>query len=79
MFKSNNMRYAEKMIHILLEPFRIKRRNEWFFLSDNTELNYVIHTIKNSIEYTDKYNFVDYNSFRSYADKLKDNLKTITE
>ena len=79
MFKSDNMRYAEKMIHILLEPFRIKRRNEWFFLSDNTELNYAIHTIKNSIEYTDKYNFVDYNSFKSYADKLKDNLEIINE
>jgi len=79
MFKSNNMRYAEKMIHILLEPFRIKRRNEWFFLSDNTELNYVIHTIKNSIEYTDKYNFVDYNSFKDYANQLEDKLKNITE
>jgi len=79
MFKSNNMRYAEKMIHILLEPFRIRRRNEWFFLSDNTELNYAIHTIKNSIEYTDKYNFVDYNSFKSYADKLKNNLEIINE
>uniref|UniRef100_A0A6C0DWA2 AP2/ERF domain-containing protein n=1 Tax=viral metagenome TaxID=1070528 RepID=A0A6C0DWA2_9ZZZZ len=79
MFKSDNMRYAEKMIHILLEPFRIKRRNEWFFLSDNTELNYVIHTIKNSIEYTDKYNFVDYNSFKDYANQLEDKLKNITE
>ncbi len=75
MFKSKNMRYAEKIIHTLLEPFRIKKRNDestrfdssaWFYLCNETELNYAIYTIKNSILYTDKYDFIDYNSFRDY-------------
>ena len=79
MFKSENMRYAEKMIHVLLEPFRIKRRNEWFFLGNNMELNYAIHMIQNCIDYTDNYNFVDYNSFKNYAEAIGDNLEKINE
>ena len=79
MFKSNNMKYAEKIIHILLEPFRIKKRNEWFYLCNETELNYAIYTIKNSILYTDKYDFVDYNSFKDYSLTIPNNLQDIKE
>lgn len=70
MFKTNNMKYAEKIIHILLEPFRIKKRNEWFYLSSDTHINYAIHVIKTSIQMSDKLSFLDYNLFRSYAEKL---------
>jgi prophage antirepressor-like protein len=79
MFKSNNMKYAEKMIHTLLEPFRIKKRNEWFYLCNETELNYAIYTIKNSILYTDKYDFIDYNSFKDYSLTIPNNLQDIKE
>ena len=79
MFKSKNMRYAEKIIHTLLEPFRIKKRNEWFYLCNETELNYAIYTIKNSILYTDKYDFIDYNSFRDYSLTIPNNLQDIKE
>jgi hypothetical protein len=51
-FESKNVKCAEKMIHMLLEPFRIKKRNEWFYLSTDTEINYAIYTIKNCIKYT---------------------------
>lgn len=34
----------------MLEPFRIKTRNEWFYFADDLEL---INTIKDVISYTD--------------------------
>jgi phage anti-repressor protein len=70
MFKTNNMKYAERIIHILLEPFRIKKRNEWFYLSSDIDLNYVIHVIKTSIQMSDKLSFSDYNLFNAYAENL---------
>lgn len=69
-FKCNNMKYAEKIIHVILDPFKIKKRNEWFYLSNNIELNYAVHIIKKSIEITDNYNFIDHESFKIFAEKL---------
>lgn len=48
MFKTGNMKYSERIIHILLEPFRIRKRNEWFFFTNNIELNYAIDIIKHT-------------------------------
>ena len=78
-FNSKNTKHAEKMIHILLEPFRIKKRNEWFYLSNDIELNYTIYTIKNIISYTDKYDFLDYTSFKNYAEMLTNNLQEMSD
>jgi hypothetical protein len=75
MFKSNNMKYAEKIIHILLEPFRIKKRAEWFFFTNDLELNYAIDIIKNGVELIDKCSFIDYISFKNYAVNLPDKLQ----
>jgi hypothetical protein len=79
MFKTSNMKYAEKMIHILLEPFKIKKRNEWFFLSSDIELNYAIHIIKKIVCFIDIYNFIDYNSFKNYAENIDNNSEEIKE
>lgn len=79
MFKTGNMKYSERIIHILLEPFRIRKRNEWFFFTNNIELNYAIDIIKRSIEIVDKYNFIDYISFKDYAETLTNNLEIIQE
>lgn len=79
MFKSNNMKYAEKLIHILLEPFRIKKRAEWFFFSNELELNYAINVIKTGIEIVDKCSFIDYISFKNYAENLQNKLNSINE
>jgi len=78
-FQSSNMKYAEKLIHILLEPFRIKKRAEWFFFSNDLELNYAINVIKTGIEIVDKCSFIDYISFKNYAENLQDKLKSINE
>jgi len=69
-FESKNVKCAEKMIHMLMEPFKIKKRNEWFYLSTDTEINYAIYTIKNCIEYTDKYDFNNYNEYKKYTNNV---------
>lgn len=69
-FKCNNMKSAEKIIHVLLEPFKIKKRNEWFYFPNDIDVNYAVHIIKKGIEITNNYDFLDYNSFKIYAEKL---------
>jgi hypothetical protein len=73
-FKCINMKSSEKIIHLLLDSFKIKKRNEWFYFYDEIELNYAIHIIKRSIVFSDTYNFIDYNSLREYAEKLAEEL-----
>ena len=75
-FQSSNMKYAEKLIHILLEPFRIKKRAEWFFFSNDLELNYAINVIKTGVKIVDECSFIDYISFKNYADNLPNKLET---
>jgi len=78
-FKCKNMKSAEKIIHVLLEPFKIKKRNDestrfdssaWFYFPNDIDINYAIHIIKKSIGITDNYDFLDYNLFKIYAEKL---------
>lgn len=69
-FETYNTKNAEKIIHLILEPFKIRKRNEWFVFCNDVELNYAIHVIKHAIEITDKYNFIDYDSFKNYAETL---------
>jgi phage anti-repressor protein len=69
-FKCNNMKSAEKTIHVILDPFRIKKRNEWFYFPNDHEVNYAVHIIKKSIQITNNYDFLDYNSFKNYAENL---------
>lgn len=69
-FPSKSMKRSEKIIHQLLEPFRIVKRAEWFYFSDDTALTYAINTIKDVISNVDKYTFENYAEFKEYADKL---------
>jgi hypothetical protein len=62
---------SELIIHRILQPFRIKKRNEWFYLSNDIEINYAIHIIKTSIELIEKYKFTDYTYFQNYADSIE--------
>jgi hypothetical protein len=72
--KTNNMKYEEKLINTLLEPFRIKKRAEWFYLSNDLELNYALNVIKNGITFTNVYNFTDYNLFKTFIEKCPNQL-----
>jgi hypothetical protein len=78
-FKCNNTKSAEKIIHLILEPFKIKKRSDestrfdssaWFYFPNDIDINYAVHIIKKSIEITNNYDFLDYNSFKIYAEKL---------
>jgi hypothetical protein len=76
-FKTSNMKSTEKIVHVLLEPFRIKKRNEWFYFINDLELIYAINTIKDVIVYVDKYNFKNYDEFKMYAGEFPNNLQEI--
>lgn len=79
-FTTKNTRIAEKLIHYLLEPFRIRKRTEWFYLNKDMELNYAIHVIRQVIELTDKHSFEDYDSFQNYAETLsQENVEQVEE
>jgi hypothetical protein len=69
-FKCNNTKSAEKIIHLILDPFKIKKRSEWFYFPNDIDINYAVHIIKKGIEITNNYDFLDYNSFKIYAEKL---------
>jgi phage anti-repressor protein len=64
-FETIDMDSAEKIIHLMLKPYRIKKRNEWFFFTDETELNNAINTIIKCLEFIKHYRaddiFIDIN------------------
>lgn len=69
-FKTWDMKGAEKIIHSILNPFKVKKRNEWFYFSSDLQLNYAINTIKSIVSYIDRFNFENYNEFKKYAEKI---------
>ena len=66
-FKTFDVNLVEEMVHRILQPFRIRGRNEWFYTKNNFEANYIINTIKNCIQFTNKYNIKDYNHLNTVA------------
>jgi hypothetical protein len=65
-FETIDMECAEKIIHSILKPYRIKKRNEWFFFKDKIELDNAINTIIKCLEFIKQYrkhdNFIDINN-----------------
>ena len=53
-FKTIDMVSAEKIIHTVLNPYKIKKRSEWFFFIDS-ELNLAINTIEKCIEFSESF------------------------
>jgi hypothetical protein len=54
-FETIDMDSAEKTIHLMLKPYKIKKRNEWFFFKDEIELNNAINTIIKCLEFIKQY------------------------
>ena len=50
-FETIDMDSAEKTIHSILKPYRIKKRAEWFFFKDQTELDNATNTIIKCLEF----------------------------
>jgi len=65
-FETVDMESAEKTIHLMLKPYKIKKRAEWFFFKDKVELNNAINTIVKCLEFIKQYrnhdNFIDNNN-----------------
>ena len=65
-FETIDMECAEKIIHSILKPYKIKKRAEWFFFKDKIELNNAINTIVTCLEFIKRYrnsdNFIDINN-----------------
>jgi len=59
-FETCDKEFAEKIIHFALQPFKINLKNEWFYIKNDQELNYTINTIKDCIQYIEKYNIKNY-------------------
>jgi hypothetical protein len=63
---------VEKTIHSLLLPFNIRGRREWFYFSDNNQVNHAISVMKDVKSFYDKYNFESYDDFTKYLDNKQD-------
>ena len=76
-FKCNNMKSAEKIIHVILDPFRIKKRNEWFFFKNEIELNNAINVIVKCLEFIKQYrnhdDFIDNNEENNESSSVNEN------
>ena len=63
-FKTFDKIFAEKIIHYALRPFKISKVKEWFYLSNDLELAYTLKTIKDCINYIERYNIESNESFK---------------
>ncbi len=77
---SKDKELSERMIHNVLEPFRIKnnnqRLNEWFYLKNETELAFAVKSLKECINFIDKYIFQDQTSFKTDETIIQLNLES---
>ena len=74
-FKVYDKEFAEKMIHLALQPFRIKHRNEWFYTKNDIELAYIINVVKSCINYIKLYDLTDYSKFKEISKKIDIDLE----
>lgn len=67
-FETFDKEFAEKIIHYSLNPLKIKNRKEWFYLKNDFELAYAIHTIKTCIQFIEQYNIISYQQLNEIDD-----------
>lgn len=82
-FKTVDVNSAEKTIHLMLKPYRIKKRAEWFFFKDQTELDNAINTVIKCLQFIKEYrngdNFVDVNNQDTENNEENEIENTISE
>jgi prophage antirepressor-like protein len=54
-YKTKNSNFAEQIIHKALNSHKIKKQKEWFYITNDKLLDFTIKTIKECVEFTDKY------------------------
>lgn len=82
-FKTVDVNSAEKTIHLMLKPYRIKKRAEWFFFKDQTELDNAINTVIKCLQFIKEYRngdyFVDVNNQDTENNEENEIENTISE
>jgi phage anti-repressor protein len=56
----------EKIIHSILQPFNITGRREWFYFSDETQVEYAIHIMNITCDFLNTFNFTSYDQLLNY-------------
>jgi phage anti-repressor protein len=69
-FKTFDRVLAEKLVHSALQPFRIKKRKEWFYFQNNQELAYAISTIKEILEFITRFNIKNFKEFKEITKNI---------
>ncbi len=71
---------TEKMCHSILEPFKIKSRNEWFYVKNDNELAYIINTINKCVNFVNNYDYKNMETFNNMINTIdKSVLKNIDD
>lgn len=70
-FYTTDMVFAEKILHLALNPFKIKKRKEWFYFSNDLEVGYALKTMENCVKYVNDYYIKDYYTFKENHKDIK--------
>jgi prophage antirepressor-like protein len=77
-YQSKDTMLSEKVIHSVLYPYKIKKQKEWFYIHNDDLLNSVLDTIKDCVQFTDKYTFDSMEEHLQYVTKNINNINTNT-
>ena len=71
-FKTKDQCLAEKISQAILFTHKIKKQKEWFYINNDNDklLNFIIKSITESVEFSDKYTF---NNINEQIKSLKNN------
>jgi prophage antirepressor-like protein len=86
-YQSKDTTLSEKVIHSVLYPYKIKKQKEWFYIHNDDLLNIVLDTIKDCVQFTDKYTFDSMEEHLQYVTKniniintnIKNHIKFVTK
>jgi phage anti-repressor protein len=68
----------EKTLHSILQPFNIVGRREWFFLCNETEVQYTLHIMKKTHEFLNNFNFTSHEQLVDYISGVSKETIEIT-
>lgn len=77
--ETQNAEFLEKLIHIVLQPFNIRGRKEWFYFDNEEQLNYAIHVFEQSIKFLENFNFKTIDEFLKNLENIPNYLENIDQ
>lgn len=73
--KTYDCETLENTVHKILQPFNIPRRREWFFFSNNTELQYALQILHETHAFLNKFDFKTSDDVINYVTSNLNNNK----